>query len=153
MVARPVKLKFTLILMLAGVLAVACTRIKDIPTEFPTPEPPPGPTPLPAMVLKRDARLEAEFAKIAEEAKGRVGAAAVVLETGDAALFNPEGRYPMQSVYKLPIAMAVMEQVRLGQARTRRAGRSDKGRFRPARESTRRSAINIQMAENLRSAN
>jgi beta-lactamase class A len=100
--------------MLAGVLAVACTRIKDIPTEFPTPEPPPGPTPLPAMVLKRDAPLEAEFAKIAEEAKGRVGAAAVVLETGDAALLNPDGRYPMQSVYKLPIAMAVMEQVRLG---------------------------------------
>ena len=114
MVVRPVKIKFTLILMLVGVLAVACTRIKDIPTEFPTPEPPPAATSLPALELKRDAALEAEFAKIAEEAKGKVGVAAVVLETGEAALLNADGRYPMQSVYKLPIAMAVMDQIRLG---------------------------------------
>jgi beta-lactamase class A len=38
-----------------------------------------------------------------------------VLETGDAAMVNADEHYPMQSVYKLPIAMAMMDQVRLGQ--------------------------------------
>jgi len=37
-----------------------------------------------------------------------------VLETGDAALLNADDHYAMQSVYKLPISMAVMDQVRLG---------------------------------------
>lgn len=87
---------------------------RDVSVEFPTPEPPPRATPLPKLELKRDAELEAQIAKIAEEAKGKVGVAAVVIETGEAALVNADGHYPMQSVYKLPIAMAVMDQVRLG---------------------------------------
>ncbi|HEY2846874.1 MAG TPA: serine hydrolase, partial [Pyrinomonadaceae bacterium] len=95
--------------------AVGCTSKTAIPTEFPTPEPPPAATPVPAIALKRDADLEKQFASIAEAAKGKVGAAAVVLETGDAALLNADGHYPMQSVYKLPICMAMMDQIRLGQ--------------------------------------
>lgn len=71
-------------------------------------------TPLEKLELKRDAQLEAEIAKIADEARGKVGVAAVLLETGEAAFLNADDRFPMQSVYKLPIAMAVMEQVRLG---------------------------------------
>jgi len=81
--------------------------------KFPTPRPAPGSTPLAKLELKRDAELEAQITKIAAETKGKVGVAAVVLETGEAALLNPEDRFPMQSVYKLPISMAVMEQVRL----------------------------------------
>lgn len=92
----------------------ACTYKTDIPIEFPTPPPAPVATPLPRLELKRAPELEAAFAKIAEAAKGKVGAAAVVLETGEAALLNADQRYPMQSVYKLPISMAVMDQVRLG---------------------------------------
>jgi beta-lactamase class A len=84
----------------------------DIPLEFPTPPPAQSATPLPKLDLKRDAELEAQFAEIAKSAKGKVGVAAVVLETGEAGFLNAEDRYPMQSVYKLPIAMAVMEQVR-----------------------------------------
>jgi len=49
---------------------------------------------------------------MASEAKGNVGVAAVVLETGDSASLNADRHFPMQSVYKLPIAMAVMEQAR-----------------------------------------
>ena len=92
-----------------------CSAKIDIPTEFPTPEPPPSATPLPKLELKRDATLEKQFAEIAKDAKGKVGAAAVVLETGDAALLNADGHYPMQSVYKLPISMAMMDQIRLDQ--------------------------------------
>ncbi len=91
----------------------ACTYKSENPFEVPTPPPAPGATPLAKLELKRDSELEAQIAKIAEEAKGKVGVAAVVIETGEAALLNAEDRFPMQSVYKLPISMAVMEQVRL----------------------------------------
>ncbi|HEY2867066.1 MAG TPA: class A beta-lactamase [Pyrinomonadaceae bacterium] len=93
-------------------LLVSCSYKTDIPTEFPTPPPAPAVTPLPKLDLKRDAELEKQFAEIAKAAKGKVGAAAVVLETGDAALLNADGHYPMQSVYKLPISMAIMDQIR-----------------------------------------
>lgn len=104
-----------IIALLSIVLIVVggCTYKTDIPLEFPTPPPEPGATPLAKLELKRDAGLEAQIAKIAADAKGKVGVAGVVIETGEAALLNAEDRFPMQSVYKLPISMAVMEQVRL----------------------------------------
>ena len=106
---------FLYVLLISMSFVFGCTAKTAIPTEFPTPEPPPAATPVPEIALKRDADLEKQFATIAEAAKGKVGAAAVVLETGDAALVNADGHYPMQSVYKLPICMAMMEQIRLGQ--------------------------------------
>jgi len=108
-VRKPAVLLTILIITLVG----ACTCTTEDPLKFPTPPPAPGATPLEKLELKRDAELEAQIAKIAAEAKGKVGVAAVVLETGEAALLNAEDRFPMQSVYKLPISMAVMEQVRL----------------------------------------
>src|SRR5687768_4190638 len=107
--------KLSLSLLFLVVSFSACTHKTDIPLEFPTPPPAPLATPLQKPALKPDTELEKQIAKIAEEAKGKVGAAAVVLETGEAAMLNADGHFPMQSVYKLPIAMAVMEQVRLGQ--------------------------------------
>lgn len=101
------------ILIFAAIFA-GCTAKTAMPTEFPTPPTPASPTPPPRVEHKRDAELEKKFAEIATDAKGRVGVAAVVLETGEAAFLNEQGQYPMQSVYKLPISMAVMEQVRLG---------------------------------------
>lgn len=74
----------------------------------------PAATPLAKLALKPDAELEKQIAEIAKEAKGKVGVAAIVLETGDAAFLNADQQFPMQSVYKLPIAMAVMDKVRLG---------------------------------------
>ena len=87
----------------------------SVPTEYPTPEPAPWSTPLPKIELKPDAELELQIAKIAEEAKGKVGVAALLLETGDAAMLNGDQHFLMQSVYKLPIAMAVMEQIKRGE--------------------------------------
>lgn len=100
--------------MLIVGLAFGCAYKVEMPDGFPTPEPLAQATPLPKMSYKPDAELEKQIAEIAAAAKGKVGVAAVVLETGEAAFLNADGRYPMQSVYKLPIAMAVMEQVRLG---------------------------------------
>lgn len=56
------------------------------------------------------ARLEACVAP----AHARVGIAAEVLETHEAVARDPDGHYPMQSVYKLPIAMAVLHAVDTG---------------------------------------
>ncbi len=70
--------------------------------------------PAPALVLADkkapDAELERQFAEIAKEAKGKVGVAALVFETGENAGLNASEQFPMQSVYKLPISMAVLKQ-------------------------------------------
>jgi beta-lactamase class A len=46
--------------------------------------------------------------EIAVTAHGHVGAAVRVVETGEAFSFHGSEQFPMQSVYKLPIAMAVL---------------------------------------------
>ena len=91
----------------------ACSpRQTQVEIAWPTPPLPPLATPEPKTDRKIDAGLSKKFESIAAEAKGKVGAAAVVLETGEAATLNADGHFPMQSVYKLPIAMAVMEQTK-----------------------------------------
>jgi len=62
----------------------------------------------------QNAELQTQLDKIASAAKGKVGVAAVVLETGETVSLNPHDHFPMQSVYKLPISMAVMKQVDAG---------------------------------------
>ena len=79
-----------------------------------------APTPQPTLAPfaeKTDHELEAQIAMIAEEAKGRVGVGAVMLETGDAAWLDRHGHFPSQSVYKLPIAMAALKMVDDGRLR------------------------------------
>jgi beta-lactamase class A len=56
------------------------------------------------------ARME-EFARVTE---GPVGAAVQIVEGGELVAFNGGQKFPMQSVYKLPIGMAVLRQVDLG---------------------------------------
>nr|AIA12058.1 ClassA_beta_lactamase [uncultured bacterium] len=55
--------------------------------------------------------LQKQIERIAASAKGRVGVAAEVLETGESISLNPQDHFPMQSVYKLPIGMAVLAHV------------------------------------------
>src|SRR5256712_2950107 len=55
--------------------------------------------------------LQNQIEQIASAAKGKVGVAALVLETGESVSLNPHDHFPMQSVYKLPIGMAVMKQI------------------------------------------
>ncbi len=63
---------------------------------------------------KQAGELQKQIEQIASEAKGRVGVKAVVLETGEEVSLNSGEHLPMQSVYKLPIGMAVMQQVDAG---------------------------------------
>jgi len=69
-------------------------------------------TPTATATATPDAALQSQFAQIAFLGKGRVGVSAIMLETGETiASLNPRDHFPMQSVYKLPISMAVMKQI------------------------------------------
>jgi len=63
---------------------------------------------------EQNQELQNQLSQIASTAKGHVGVVAVVLETGETVSLNPHDHFPMQSVYKLPIGMAVMKQVDAG---------------------------------------
>lgn len=56
-------------------------------------------------------RLRQRMEQILQAAQGRVGVTATVLETGESVSLNGDQQFPMQSVYKFPIAMAVLAQV------------------------------------------
>src|SRR5262245_11228800 len=63
------------------------------------------------------ASLSNQFAEIAATSGGRVGASVALIESSDTnerAGLNESERFPMQSVYKLPISMAVLDQVEHG---------------------------------------
>ena len=55
--------------------------------------------------------LQKQIQEIASVTKGPVGAAAMIVETGERASISGCERFPMQSVYKLPIAMAVLKRI------------------------------------------
>ncbi len=51
---------------------------------------------------------------LAGTVSGEVGAAGMVVETGELVMTHGNDRFPMQSVYKLPIAMAVLRRIDAG---------------------------------------
>ena len=59
--------------------------------------------------------LREQFEVIAKTVDGKVGAAVELLETKEAVSLNGQEHFPMQSVYKLPIAMAVLHEVDQGE--------------------------------------
>jgi beta-lactamase class A len=61
------------------------------------------------------AGLQSQFERIAPSAKGRVGVAAQLLESGATASLHGDEHFPMHSVYKLPISMAVLQRVDRGE--------------------------------------
>jgi beta-lactamase class A len=103
------------LVMLAVFFGFACGRVEKMLDDIAAPTPPPeNVTPvrhLPELVLKPDAELQRQIEAITKGAKGKVGVSAVVLETGDFVSVNGDDHFAMQSVYKLPIAMAALQQV------------------------------------------
>jgi beta-lactamase class A len=67
--------------------------------------------------------------QISRTAQGRVEVAATVLETGESVALNGEQQFPMQSVYKFPIGMAVLAQVDQGKLKLEQRVRVEKGDF------------------------
>lgn len=60
-------------------------------------------------------RLQAEVERLAETAGGRVGVAAIHLETGDTLHLNADEPFPMASTYKVPIAARLFDRVDRGE--------------------------------------
>ena len=60
------------------------------------------------------ANLKHDIETISEEAKGIVGVGIMDLKTGEKILLNEDHQFPMQSVFKFPLGMAVMDQVDKG---------------------------------------
>jgi beta-lactamase class A len=58
--------------------------------------------------------LRGQFEQFAQPARGHVGAAVVLLETGATVDFHGDEHFPMQSVYKLPIGMTILHEVDAG---------------------------------------
>ena len=111
-------------LVIFAVAAACSAPPKEAENAANSPETSPSPSPTrasvrpsPAPLVEPDLELQKYFESVAKEAKGRVGVAAVVLETGQNASYNGDKKFAMQSVYKLPIAMALMKQVTDGKLR------------------------------------
>ena len=65
-------------------------------------------------VVAQQDNLRWKVEQIAQKAKGIVGVAVTHLEKKDTFTFNGNRRFPMQSVFKLPLAIAVLDQVDKG---------------------------------------
>lgn len=75
------------------------------------------------------ADLTGQIEQIAKSSGGRVGVGAMILETGETVSLNSKERFPMQSVYKLPIGMAVLSQTDAGKINLRERLRIEKENF------------------------
>ncbi len=74
------------------------------------------------------ADLRSKLEEIAGTVQGRVGIAVLLVESGQVVSLNGSRRYPMQSVYKLPIGMTILHQVdqeRIRLDQTARVAESD----------------------------
>ena len=73
--------------------------------------------------------LPDQFEKIASAANGRVGVAVQLLESGETADFHGDEHFPMHSVYKLPISMAVLQRVDRGELKLDQLVKVEPGDF------------------------
>lgn len=108
-------------------LSAACSRTAPGQDNNPTTKP--SSSPATRTDDTRNQILQNQIAQIASTAKGKVGVDAVVLETGESVSLNPHDHFPMQSVYKLPIGMAVIKQVDAGKIKLEQKVRVTKGDF------------------------
>ncbi len=58
--------------------------------------------------------LQLQIEELAKSTSGNLGVYATIIETGEAVSYNDDKHFPMQSVYKFPIAMAVLDKVDRG---------------------------------------
>lgn len=63
------------------------------------------------LVFKEDEDLQEKIAALGEEAKGKLGVFALLMEDERAVSFNGNDHFAMQSVVKLPVSMLVKQQV------------------------------------------
>ncbi len=77
-------------------------------------------------------KLEKEIKSDAKHITGNLGVYAEVLETGQTFSYNGDKRFPMQSVYKFPIAVAVLHVVDQGKLKLYQTVHINKNEYIPA---------------------
>ena len=77
----------------------------------------------------QNVELQKQIEQIATAAKGHVGVKAVLLEDEKSVSLNTNDHFPMQSVYKLPIGMAVLHQIDAGKIKLGQKVRVEKKDF------------------------
>jgi beta-lactamase class A len=77
--------------------------------------------------------LSKQINEIAGSSQGRVGAAVLLLESDKSVELNGNERFPMQSIYKLPIAMAVLDRVDSGSLNLEQKVKVEKSELVPAK--------------------
>jgi beta-lactamase class A len=100
---------FCLLLLTFGCTSINSSNREDTPNNQTS-----APSGIAISNADRTNELRDRIEQISHAARGRVGVTATVLETGETVSLNGDRRFPMQSVYKFPIAMAVLAQVDQG---------------------------------------
>nr|AIA11569.1 ClassA_beta_lactamase [uncultured bacterium] len=100
---------FCLLLLTLGCTSVNSSNREDTPNNETS-----TPSGITISNADRTNELRDRIEQISQAARGRVGVTATVLETGESVTLNGDRQFPMQSVYKFPIAMAVLAQVDQG---------------------------------------
>jgi beta-lactamase class A len=102
--------------------------------------------------------LSSELSRLARGVDGTLGASVVLVETGEHAAVNGDGHFPMQSVYKAPIGMAVLhavDEARLALDQLVRVEASDlvpAGMHSPLRDAHPKGGVDVPLRELLRLA-
>ena len=100
--------------------------------------------------------LGSDLDRIAREVDGTLGAAVRVVETGETVVLNGDGHFPMQSVYKAPIGMAVLHEVDAGRLsldapiRVEAADLVPSGMHSPLRDAHPQGGVDVPLRELLR---
>ncbi|MEG4585373.1 class A beta-lactamase [Microcoleus sp. MOSTC5] len=100
---------FCLFLLTLGCTSVNSSNREDTPNNETS-----APSGITISNAERTNELRDRIEQISQAALGRVGVKATVLETGESVTLNGNQQFPMQSVYKFPIAMALLAQVDRG---------------------------------------
>ncbi|MEG4396633.1 class A beta-lactamase [Microcoleus sp. BROC3] len=100
---------FCLFLLTLGCTSVNSSNREDTPNNETS-----APSGIAISNAERTNELRDRIEQISQAALGRVGVKATVLETGESVTLNGNQQFPMQSVYKFPIAMALLARVDRG---------------------------------------
>jgi len=85
---------------------------------------------IPVIVFAQSSPLKSKIEKIIDKAGGKIGVAVMEIESKDTLTVNNLIKYPMQSVYKFPLALAVLNQVDKGKLSLKQKIRLDKSNLR-----------------------
>jgi beta-lactamase class A len=110
-------------------LTVGCTNTNSGSRDVSNQTQPPKAITISKSNVNSTDELYKQIEQISRIAQGRVGVTATLLETKESVSFNGDQRFPMQSVYKFPIGMAVLAQVDQGKLKLDQKVRVKKSDF------------------------